>query len=304
MGSSIYLGKVLSAGTKGCNIILPTAPSFVGLLDTYPNAAVAYSLRKLSSAYSGSAIRVRRSSDNTEQDFGFVANVLDTASLLTFVGAGDGFVTTWYDQSGNGLNVTNTTANNQPQIVSSGSVLMQNSKPTMLYDGSNDSLFRANTNIFRNKNYGVVFTANRFIATPVTNSRAIVYVSNSLGGTRYSNGKTISSNYNLAARRLDGDSAQVIATTTTYNNTNLFLTTGIVDWGNTDAYLYVNNNLQVSNTNFLTAGNTDNTQSYLSISSAEGAAFANAHISEVVIYESSQNVNGINTNLNTFYSAY
>jgi hypothetical protein len=28
MGASIYLGKVLSAGTKGCNIILPNAPSF------------------------------------------------------------------------------------------------------------------------------------------------------------------------------------------------------------------------------------------------------------------------------------
>ncbi len=283
--------------------LTPPAPvSF--LLDTYPNATVAYSLRKLRSAYSGNAIRVRRSSDNAEQDFGFVSNVLDTASLLTFCGAGNGFVTTWYDQSGNGLNITNTTAANQPQIVTSGAMITENSKPTILFDGSNDSLFRANTNIFRNKNYGVVFTANRFIATPVTNARAILYVSNSLGGTRFSNGRNTSSNYNLAARRLDGDSAQVIATTTTYNNTNLFLTTNIVDWGNTDAYLYVNNNLQVSNTNFLTAGNTDNTQSYLSISSAEGTAFANAHISEVVIYESSQNVNGINTNLNTFYSAY
>jgi hypothetical protein len=41
------------------------------LLDLYPNASVAYSLRKLRNAYSGSAIRVRRSVDNTEQDFGF-----------------------------------------------------------------------------------------------------------------------------------------------------------------------------------------------------------------------------------------
>jgi hypothetical protein len=41
------------------------------LYDLYPNASVAYSLRKLRNAYSGSAIRVRRSVDNTEQDFGF-----------------------------------------------------------------------------------------------------------------------------------------------------------------------------------------------------------------------------------------
>ncbi len=38
------------------------------LLDQYPSAAVAYSVRKLRAAYTGNAIRVRRSSDNTEQE--------------------------------------------------------------------------------------------------------------------------------------------------------------------------------------------------------------------------------------------
>jgi hypothetical protein len=56
------------------------------LLDLFPNASVAYSLRKLRTAYSGSAIRVRRSSDNAEQDIGFVDNELDTTSMLDFVG--------------------------------------------------------------------------------------------------------------------------------------------------------------------------------------------------------------------------
>ena len=57
------------------------------LLDTYPNAAVAYSLRKLRGAYTGSAIRVRRSSDNAEQDFGFDnSGDLDVSTLETFVG--------------------------------------------------------------------------------------------------------------------------------------------------------------------------------------------------------------------------
>jgi len=59
---------------------------YVGLLDLFPNAAAAYSLRKLRAAYSGSAVRVRRSSDNTEQDIGFTTQgELDTASLLSFV---------------------------------------------------------------------------------------------------------------------------------------------------------------------------------------------------------------------------
>lgn len=87
MGASIYLGKVLSAGTKGCNIIVPTTTPFTGLLDIYPSAAVAYSLRKLRTDYSGNAIRVRRNIDNAEQNIGFSGNDLDTNSMLDFVGA-------------------------------------------------------------------------------------------------------------------------------------------------------------------------------------------------------------------------
>ena len=75
---------------------------YVGLLDLFPNAAAAYSLRKLRAAYSGSAVRVRRSSDSTEQDIGFTTQgELDTASLLSFVGGqnfllqSNQFDTTW-----------------------------------------------------------------------------------------------------------------------------------------------------------------------------------------------------------------
>ena len=58
---------------------------FDGLLDQYGDAAAAYSLRKLRSGYTGSAIRVRRSSDNTERDIGFWNNELDTIALLDWV---------------------------------------------------------------------------------------------------------------------------------------------------------------------------------------------------------------------------
>jgi hypothetical protein len=114
------------------------------LLDAFPNAAAAYSLRKLRSAYTGNCIEVRRSSDNALQNIGFVNNVLDTVSLLSFVGAGNGFVRTWYDQSDNGLHLTKTTNNNQPQIVSSGSVIIDEGKPSILFDGVDDTLQNVN----------------------------------------------------------------------------------------------------------------------------------------------------------------
>jgi len=91
------------------------------LLDQFSGAAAAYSLRRLRNAYTGSCIRVRRSSDNAELDIGFTSTgVLDTVALLAHVGAGNGFVTTWYDQSGNGRNVTQATGGNQPRIVNGG----------------------------------------------------------------------------------------------------------------------------------------------------------------------------------------
>lgn len=69
---------------RGLISLMPKAKPL--LLDLYPNAAVAYSLRKLRTAYTGSTIRVRRSSDNAEQDIAFVGNDLDTQTMLDFVG--------------------------------------------------------------------------------------------------------------------------------------------------------------------------------------------------------------------------
>jgi hypothetical protein len=114
-------------------LVQPGVPAFTGLLDTYTGAAAAYSAaRRLSSTYTGSLIRVRRSSDNAEQDIGYDgSNVLDESALTTFVGANNGFVTTWYDQSGNGRNATQATASNQPRIVNSGTIEKIGTIPTI-----------------------------------------------------------------------------------------------------------------------------------------------------------------------------
>lgn len=110
------------------------------LLDTYTGAAAAYSTDKLRTAYSGSCMRVRRSSDNTEQDIGFSGNEIDTAALKTFVGTGgtdDGFIVTYYDQSGSGNNATQTTSANQPWIMNNGVIYRKNGKVAMWLDGLN-----------------------------------------------------------------------------------------------------------------------------------------------------------------------
>ena len=129
--------EVLKPGFSGnfrTNYTLVEQIAATYLLDIYSGAAAAYSVFKLSSTATN-CLRVRRSSDDAEQDIGFVSDTLDTASLLTFVGSNDGFVTTYYDQSGNSSNFTQTSASNQPKIVSAGVVVTSGSVPAVKFDG-------------------------------------------------------------------------------------------------------------------------------------------------------------------------
>ena len=111
--------------------------STLPLLNTYTNGQAAYSLRKLNSSYSGAAINVRRTGPNpASQDIGFTASgELDTAAIVAFCQFNDGFVQTWYDQSGNGRNATQSTTTLQPQIYDSGGVFTVNGKPAVYFDG-------------------------------------------------------------------------------------------------------------------------------------------------------------------------
>ena len=110
------------------------------LLDKYPNAAAAYGLRLLRSAYLGPAIRVRSEASGFPTiDVGFDSQGnLDTKALLDFAGTNSVRVTTFYDQSGNGNDASQSGTSNQPTIVDAGTLVKVNGKPAMEFDGSDD----------------------------------------------------------------------------------------------------------------------------------------------------------------------
>lgn len=124
---SIY-GNSYSGDTALLNYFFKRFPITTG---------AAYSLRQLNDSITN-VVRVRRSSDNLESNF--TENEINNGSLAVFCGAGNGFVTTWYDQSGNNANVIQTTAANQPSIVLNGLVNLENGKPAIAFDGVNDFL--------------------------------------------------------------------------------------------------------------------------------------------------------------------
>jgi hypothetical protein len=110
-------------------------------LDPYSsNLWAAYGLEQLRTSYTGPAIRVRRSSDDAEDDIDFVAGVLDTAGLAIFVGANDAFITTWYDQSGGGHHLVQASDGAQPRIVHAGVL-----DAGVVFDGASDILVSPNS---------------------------------------------------------------------------------------------------------------------------------------------------------------
>lgn len=120
----------------------------LGLTSSTP-AAVAYSLRKLSSSYTGNAIQVRRSSDNTTQDIGFDNNGnLDTNALLAFVNGDNGFVSIWYDQSGNGRDLSRPEHHFHPQIVFNGNLKLIGSRVTIDFSGNKGLVYAGSLKLF------------------------------------------------------------------------------------------------------------------------------------------------------------
>jgi len=112
---------------------------FSGLLDQYGGASAAYSLRALSSGWlAGDVVEVRRSSGGDPESF--TASQITSGAMLAWVtefsGTADGFVSTWYDQSGNANNATQIATTSQPKIVDAGALVVGGIK----FDGVDDSL--------------------------------------------------------------------------------------------------------------------------------------------------------------------
>ena len=249
------------------------------LLDVYPGAAAAYSLRKLRTAYAGFCCQVRRSSDNATQDINFVGNVIDTTSLITFCGAGNGFISIWYDQSGNGIDASNATLSNQPQIVNAGSVILVNSKPALQID-TTDFLSLSSIFLPIKTTFGVIKrntgTGNFFIYGGGVSH----YYFGSITYYETSNQLSID---NVADTTIN----QILLSAYNSNSTTLFQ--------------YKNNVLQSTSNAGLTRSD-----SITTLFTYNGSLFSDGFCQEVVIYSinNSANLSGINTNINSFYTIY
>jgi hypothetical protein len=286
------------AGSFGGRLQASVTPIVSLLLDTYPDAAAAYSLRKLRTAYTGSAIRVRRSSDNTETDIGFVSNQLDTAAITTFVGAGNGFVTTWYDQSGNVNNTIQTTSGNQPLIVLAGTLYTLNGKPSVYWDNvSSQYLITAN---FASPISQPISTYTVSKVEAININASVIYDSSTTTGfALLHGGNSESAPLNLSLGINSGTSIGIESTVVATKLVSVLCNT-------TNTNAFVNGVQKVTNQNV-----GSNSLGGITIGNLRPLGLYNVYsfygwISELVFYPSLQTANNtaITNNINSYYSIY
>lgn len=281
-GFANTIHRVLQLSASGGGVVY--------LYDNFP-ATAGFSIRKLNSFYTGPAIRVRRSSDSSEDNFYFDSNGeislnSDNGSgvtLGTFVGANTGYVVTWYNQS-SALHATQSTALNQPTIIESGVLNTFNGKAAIKFIASGTFLQASVTLTQPHSGFAVGTTS-----TPNDN-RVLVNNDGINAGRIFAHA---TNNYLITA-----GTALVHPVTISSNTQYLFYsmfnsTASELDY-NTEA-------VQTGN-----AG-TNNVSSFIRIGAQSSSTRPwDGYIQEVVLYDSNESANkvSIKDNINLFFTIY
>ncbi len=234
-------------------------------------------------------------------DFAFVdifcqnpTTSISVTNFLASINVGDdGFVTTWYDQSGNINNAVQATAIEQPKIVDNGIVILENGKSGIVWSGDKRLLITS-LNVQNSKRFtqiSVFKTSNR------TNELDWI-----LSGYNSNNfGIAFQNNINDGRFLFDGSWRNASGMITEVNTQYL---RSIYRTSDTSANVYSNENSYLSNV----IGDT----SYNNIPIAIGNHLSQDEspldfiIQEIIIYPTDQSANrlGIETNINTEYTIY
>ena len=272
----------------------------VPLLDEYSGAAAAYSLRSLTASSTTNVVKVRRSGDDAELDF--TADKVSDGTLAAWVVAGggteNGLVTTWYDQSGNANNAIQATAANQPKIVSSGTLVTENGKAALDFDGTDDFLSKSTS--ITNVSAVSGFAVNKLNQSPSTLFRRLLLLHET--GSDYQTG------FYLGSISNSDEGLTLFRHASPFNTkggdiTSQNLLTGIAVSGS-DETLYQNGTEIASNS----AGSGSMSSVVIKIGSNYNASdeYWIGTIQEVVFYTIDQSANrtGIEANINAHYNIY
>ena len=278
------------------------------LLDDYSGATAAYSLRKLRQAYTGGAIVVRRSSDNTTASIGFDSSGnLNETALLAFVGTGgtdNGYVVSMYDQTGNGNILTQTATSSQPQIVSAGVVNKVNGRAAMLLDGTNDTIPAA-TNFNANSSTTELMVLWVGTVTHGASGQNMVSHWASSTASQVFQVQWVQSTSKLRyAHRYSNGTQSTADLGTTTTSGNQYIVVGHTEQNKHEAWF---NGTKYSGTNVNAAPNSATTSFRMGARSDNSAGPHSGYTQEIVVWSSTSHLhdgNSISTDVNSYYTAY
>jgi hypothetical protein len=224
------------------------------------------------------------------------AQLNEGSTAQTYVSAsatqvGSGYVTTWYDQTGNARNATNTISSDQPIIVNYGGIKRSGARPTILFENATDSYLLSTGYTVPQPNTTIVVAQNKSTSTLVRN------IFGGIGGSL--------GNQRLQAQATTGflgiSAGQNAVVSTTAIGT--ILRSFYVLYSGNNSQLYTNNNLIVTGSGGL-PGNLGLTSA--SIGSLTGSNSIQGGVSEIIYYNFNRNNTraGMESNLNTYYTIY
>ena len=204
-GTNNSAGSTNVSGAGGSGIVIISYPysgtlrlSGFTLSSQLSTSAInsAFGIFSLRSLYSRSAkvINVRRSTDNSTQDFygdrygNLLTSPITGTSIANWLNGAKGYITSWYDQSTQNNNASQATSANQPTISLSG----LNNKPMVFWGGINNIILTA-TNGINTPTFTAVMVLN--MAMKTTNIQqwfnTTTYVTGSLSYTSQQNLRNI-----------------------------------------------------------------------------------------------------------------
>jgi hypothetical protein len=263
------------------------------LLDDYPNAAAAYSVRKLDKDYTGYCMKVREDSGDTEADIGFDGSGnLDTAAIATHCGSANGYVVTWYDQSGNSNNATQSTSGSQPQIYNGTAVITENGKPAIDFQSAV---------LFTSSNITLSDGAYFSLVVGTTNGGQNNVINASDGIPRVGQFVRASSGNTVQSIGFNSGGGAATATGPSISIDTQFLGIGECTATLLTAYANGTGGSSVSHTN-----RTDAAPFYVGARNASQADSHHGYVQESIHYPTDQSTNrtGIETDINTYFSIY
>jgi hypothetical protein len=321
--TSVKLGTTtIQSGYIGTNLIFGN--QLLKILDIFPTAHHAYSLRKLRSTYSGACLRIRRTTTTpsvttTTVDLSFDSNntislnsaityVSGTATTATNLGQfcasilngytnpdlvninQNIFVVTWFDQSGNGKNPTNATAGQQPRLVNGGNLELSGGKVAVRFTkASSQNLNLADTtaNINNMSSYWV----GQFLSTTGTQIGYLLSAGTPNGRFYFPYNTA-----NIAYAAYGSTLTQLFYEVTPITRRLYELIAPDPEFGQVRGW---SNGVQTGNTAVL------RTQTISNIQIGTGATnYFDGYIQEIIGYQSNTNRQGKESNINNFWQIF